>query len=114
MNLDKLGAKRNLFLGLTAAAVLFAITSVWAWNTPCQRATRGGMDASVMEWSQCEKAESLFRNFTNAPSDLTDGMASRLAWLKFATIGSILGFLACGGIAVSVWMRVGKGQESDG
>ena len=112
MNLEKLGAKRNLFLGLIAGAVLFGITSTWSWNTPCQRTfNRDKIASDIMSWKNCEAAIEVLSSYTEEPPPSVNHLANRLAWLKLTTIGSVLGFIVCAGSALAVY-RSQKNAEA--
>ncbi len=108
----RLGVRHKLFVGLLTGAILFGTSGIYFWNQPCET-TFWHEDGKrvvnpITNWSQCEAGTKMLGAFTNAPRDLTDNQSSRLAWIKFATIGSIIVSIICMGCAVSTYLSARK------
>ena len=111
----RLGAKYKLFVGLLTGAILFGISGIYFWNQPCETTfwLEDGKRVvnPITNWSQCEAGTKMLSAFTNAPRDLTDNQSSRLTWIKFATIGSIIVSITCLGCAVGTYLSAKKDNE---
>lgn len=110
---NRLGRGNPLFLGFVAGVVVFAMSGIYFWNQPCETAfwMEDGkrMENRITSWSRCEAGSNMLRAFTDAPRSLTDSQSSRLAWLKFATIGSIIAFFASAAGAARMYMMKDDG-----